>query len=52
MKEMSLTATSIVDSSTLKRSTILGISRKYLRPSQVGVSAYLMTKMWNVELQK
>jgi hypothetical protein len=52
MNEMSLTATSTVDCSSLETLDYTTDFREVFASFSFGVSAYLMAKMWDVELQK
>jgi len=52
MKEISLTATSTVDSSPLETLDCTRDFQEMFASFSVGVSAYLMAKMWCIELQK
>ena len=52
MKEISLTATSTVDSSPLETLDCTRDFQEMFASFSVGISAYLMGKMWDVELQK
>jgi hypothetical protein len=52
MKEMSLTATSTEVSSPLETFDCTRDFQEMFSSFSVGISAYLMAKMWDVELQK
>jgi hypothetical protein len=52
MTEMSLTATSTVECSSVETLDCTTDFREVFASFTFGVPAYLMTKMWDVELQK
>ena len=52
MKEISLTATCTVDCSSLETLHCTWDFQEMFASFSVGVSAYLMARMWDAELQK